>query len=105
MGHLMLHGLDTPAELSRLRGLATYLHQTYLQKVGALNGGQGAEHVLLSSHALQLMQQAAHLPQLVGELPSVLPEQATSMQFSYDMSLAPGGGKGGGGARTVELCS
>ena len=99
MGYSMLHGLNTPAELSRLRGLATYLDQTYLQKVSALNGGQGAEHVLLSSQALQLMQQADHPPHLVGELSSVLPEQATSLQRSYGMSLPPGGGGGGGGGR------
>lgn len=76
MGHLLLHGLDTPAELSRLRGLAIFLQQTYLQKVGALNGGPGAEHVLLGSHSLQLMQQAAHLPQLLGELSGYSTEPA-----------------------------
>ena len=82
MGQLMLHGLDTPAERSRLRGLASYLQQTYLKKLGALNGGQDAGHVLLGSYSLQLMRQAPHLPQLVGELSSFCP----SMQCNPHMA-------------------
>ena len=56
------------ADFNKLQSIADLLQQTYMQTINDINGGQGAEHMLLGSHALKLMQGAASLPQLVGKL-------------------------------------
>lgn len=64
----MLHGIVSAAtEQAKLSSVATFLQHNYMSSIKVIHGGLGAEHALLGSKSLKLMEAAATLPQFVGE--------------------------------------